>query len=166
MTRFFLVLALAWLVMLPPTADAALRPDELLEDPELEARARALGKELRCVVCQNQSIDDSNADLAQDFRRIVRERVLAGQTDDEILRFMVDRYGEFVLLKPPVTAGTIILWGGPFAVLLLGAGIAVMTARRKREGGEAADLTPEERRRLGELLGNDAVRAGATEGRK
>jgi cytochrome c-type biogenesis protein CcmH len=163
MTRFFLVLALALLVALPPAADAALRPDELLEDPELEARARALGRELRCVVCQNQSIDDSNAELAQDFRRIVRERVLAGETDDEILRFMVDRYGEFVLLKPPVTAGTIILWGGPFAVLLLGAGIAVMTARRKRDGSEAAELTVEERRRLGELLDDGA---GAVEGRK
>ena len=162
MIRFFLVLALALLVALPPSADAALRPDELLEDPALEARARALGKELRCVVCQNQSIDDSNAELAQDFRRIVRERVVAGESNDEIRRYMVERYGEFVLLKPPVTAGTIILWGGPFAVLLLGAGIAVMTARRKREGGEAADLTPEERRRLDELLDKSA----ATEGRK
>ena len=163
MMRFFLVLALAWLVMLPPAADAALLPDELLEDPALEARARALGRELRCVVCQNQSIDDSNAELAQDFRRIVRERVLAGETDDQIKQYMVERYGEFVLLKPPVTAGTIILWGGPFAVLLIGAGIAVMTARRKREGGEAADLTAEERRRLDELLDHGA---GAAEGRK
>jgi cytochrome c-type biogenesis protein CcmH len=163
MIRFFLVLALVWLVASPPAADAALRPDELLENPELEARARALGRELRCVVCQNQSIDDSNAELAQDFRRIVRERVVAGESDDEIRRYMVERYGEFVLLKPPVTAGTIILWGGPFAVLLLGAGIAVMTARRKREGGEAADLTVEERRRLGELLADGG---GATEGRK
>jgi len=165
MIRFLLVLALALLVALPPSADAALRPDELLEDPELEARARALGRELRCVVCQNQSIDDSNAELAQDFRRIVRERVVAGESDDEILRYMVERYGEFVLLKPPITAGTIVLWGGPFAVLLLGAGIAVMTARRKREGGEAADLSPEERRRLDQLL-DAGTGAGAGEGRK
>jgi cytochrome c-type biogenesis protein CcmH len=158
MMRFFLVLALAWLVILPPSADAALRPDELLEDPELEARARALGRELRCVVCQNQSIDDSNADLAQDFRRIVRERVLAGETDEEILRFMVDRYGDFVLLKPPIAAGTIILWAGPFAVLLLGAGIAAATFRRRR-ATDVAELSPEERRRLDELLGerNDAA---------
>ena len=161
MSRFFLVLALALLVALPPSAEAALRPDELLEDPALEARARALGRELRCVVCQNQSIDDSNAELAQDFRRIVRERVVAGESDDDIRRYMVERYGEFVLLKPPITAGTIVLWGGPFAVLLLGAGIAVMTARRKRDGGEAADLSPEERRRLDELL-----HTGAGEGRK
>ena len=157
MMRFFLVLALAWLVMLPPAADAALRPDELLEDPELEARARALGRELRCVVCQNQSIDDSNADLAQDFRRIVRERVMAGETDAEIRRYMVDRYGEFVLLKPPITAGTIILWGGPFAVLLLGAGIAFTTMRRRRDAAEPDDLSPEERQRLARLLDQPAA---------
>lgn len=157
MMRFFLVLALAWLVMLPPSADAALRPDELLEDPELEARARALGRELRCVVCQNQSIDDSNADLAQDFRRIVRERVMAGETDAEIRRYMVDRYGEFVLLKPPITAGTIILWGGPFAVLLLGAGIAFTTMRRRRDAAEPDDLSPEERQRLARLLDQPAA---------
>lgn len=155
--RFFLVLALAWLVMLPPAADAALRPDELLEDPELEARARALGRELRCVVCQNQSIDDSNADLAQDFRRIVRERVMAGETDAEIRQYMVDRYGEFVLLKPPITAGTIILWAGPFAVLLLGAGIAFTTMRRRRDAAEPDDLSPEERQRLARLLDQPAA---------
>jgi cytochrome c-type biogenesis protein CcmH len=159
MKRFFLVLALIWLAALPPAADAALQPDELLEDPELEARARALGKQLRCVVCQNQSIDDSNADLAQDFRRIVRERVVEGESDEEVLQYMVDRYGEFVLLKPPVTAGTIILWTGPFAVLLLGAGIAYTTARRKRDADEAAELSPEERRRLSELLDDDSAAA-------
>ena len=158
MKRLFLLLTLAWLVALPPAADAALRPDELLEDPELEARARALGKELRCVVCQNQSIDDSNADLAQDFRRIVRERVVAGETDEEILRFMVDRYGDFVLLKPPVTTGTLILWGGPFAVLLVGAGMAFSTMRRRRQPAEPDDLSPEERQRLARLLDEPAAR--------
>jgi len=157
MMRLFLVLALVWFVALPPSANAVLRPDELLEDPELEARARALGKELRCVVCQNQSIDDSNADLAQDFRRIVRERVLAGDSDAEIRQYMVDRYGEFVLLKPPVTAGTIVLWAGPFAVLLLGAGIAVTTMRH-RQAAEAADLSPEERERLARLLDEPEAR--------
>ena len=157
MKRLSLLLTLAWLVALPPAADAALRPDELLEDPALEARARALGKELRCVVCQNQSIDDSNADLAQDFRRIVRERVVAGETDEEILRFMVDRYGEFVLLKPPVTAGTLILWAGPFAVLLVGAGMAVATMHRRRQVAEPDDLSPEERQRLARLLDEPAA---------
>jgi cytochrome c-type biogenesis protein CcmH len=163
MKRFFLVLALVWLAALPFGADAALRPDELLEDPALEDRARALGKQLRCVVCQNQSIDDSNAELAQDFRRIVRERVVAGESDEQILQYMVDRYGEFVLLKPPITTGTIILWAGPFAVLLLGAGIAYTTARRKRDADEVAELSPEERRRLSELLDDGSA---ATEVRK
>ena len=163
MKRCFLVLALVWLAALPPAADAALRPDELLEDPELEDRARALGKQLRCVVCQNQSIDDSNAELAQDFRRIVRERVVAGESDEQILQYMVDRYGEFVLLKPPITTGTIILWAGPFAVLLLGAGIAYTSARRKRDADEVAELSPEERRRLSELLDDGSA---ATEVRK
>jgi cytochrome c-type biogenesis protein CcmH len=163
MKRCFLVLALVWLAALPLGAEAALRPDELLEDPELEDRARALGKQLRCVVCQNQSIDDSNAELAQDFRRIVRERVVAGESDEQILQYMVDRYGEFVLLKPPITTGTIILWAGPFAVLLLGAGIAYTSARRKRDADEVAELSPEERRRLSELLDDGSA---ATEVRK
>jgi cytochrome c-type biogenesis protein CcmH len=146
-----LLLALVLATGLPAPADAVLRPDELLEDPELEARARAIGRELRCVVCQNQSIDDSNAELAQDFRRIVRERVQAGESDEEVLQFMVDRYGAFVLLKPPVTAGTVLLWGGPFAVLLIGAGIVAWTMRRRREAGPV-ELSPEERCRLAELL--------------
>ena len=146
-----LLLALVLATGLPAPADAVLRPDELLENPELEARARAIGRELRCVVCQNQSIDDSNAELAQDFRRIVRERVQAGESDEEVLQFMVDRYGAFVLLKPPVTAGTLLLWGGPFAVLLIGGGIVAWTMRRRREAGPV-ELSPEERRRLAELL--------------
>jgi cytochrome c-type biogenesis protein CcmH len=146
-----LLLALILVTGLPAPADAVLRPDELLEDPALEARARAIGRELRCVVCQNQSIDDSNAELARDFRRIVRERVQAGESDEEVLQFMVDRYGAFVLLKPPVTAGTVLLWGGPFAVLLIGGGIVAWTMRRRREAGPV-ELSPEERRRLAELL--------------
>jgi cytochrome c-type biogenesis protein CcmH len=146
-----LLLALVLASGLPAPAEAVLRPDELLEDPALEARARAIGRELRCVVCQNQSIDDSNAELAQDFRRIVRERVQAGESDEEVLQFMVDRYGAFVLLKPPVTAGTVLLWGGPFAVLLIGGGIVAWTMRRRREAGPV-ELSPEERRRLAELL--------------
>jgi cytochrome c-type biogenesis protein CcmH len=149
-----LALALIMPCALPTAVNAVLEPGELLADPALEARARAIGRELRCVVCQNQSIDDSNADLAQDFRRIVRERVLAGESDDEILQYMVDRYGDFVLLKPPINAGTILLWGGPFAVLLIGGGIVAWTLRRRRDTGQvAAELSPEERRRLAELIG-------------
>jgi cytochrome c-type biogenesis protein CcmH len=156
-----LLLALILVTGLPAPADAVLRPDELLEDPALEARARAIGRELRCVVCQNQSIDDSNAELAQDFRRIVRERVQAGESDEEVLQFMVDRYGAFVLLKPPVTAGTVLLWGGPFAVLLIGGGIVAWTMRRRREVGPV-ELSPEERRRLAELLDTEGGGRGTS----
>lgn len=150
------MLALGSLGPLPATA--ALSPGELLEDPALEARARAIGKQLRCVVCQNQSIDDSNAELAQDFRHIVRERLQAGDSDAQVLDFMTDRYGEFVLLKPPVTAGTIVLWGGPFAVLLVGAGLLALTIRRRREAAGAAELSAEERRQLDALLADDEAR--------
>jgi cytochrome c-type biogenesis protein CcmH len=156
-----LLLALILVTGLPAPADAVLRPDELLEDPALEARARAIGRELRCVVCQNQSIDDSNAELARDFRRIVRERVQAGESDEEVLQFMVDRYGAFVLLKPPVTAGTVLLWGGPFAVLLIGGGIVAWTMRRRREVGPV-ELSPEERRRLAELLDTEGGGRGTS----
>ena len=157
-----LLLAAALASTLPAAGSvhAALEPGELLDDPALEARARAIGRELRCVVCQNQSIDDSNADLALDFRRIVRERVLAGESDQEILQYMVDRYGDFVLLKPPVNAGTIVLWGGPFAVLLIGGGMIAMSLRRRREAGPIeAELSPEERRRLAELVGEGQRRS-------
>ncbi len=154
-----LLLALLLAAAPPVVPDAALSPDELLEDPALEARARAIGKQLRCVVCQNQSIDDSNADLAQDFRRIVRERLLAGDSDAEIRRFMVDRYGAFVLLKPPLNAGTWLLWGGPFAVFLIGASAVAWSLRRRREAAPtAAELSPEERRRLAELIDGEGNR--------
>ena len=152
-----LVLVLGSLASVP--AIAALSPDELLDDPALEARARVIGKQLRCVVCQNQSIDDSNAELAEDFRHIVRERLEAGDSDSEILDYMTDRYGEFVLLKPPVTAGTIVLWGGPFAVLLIGAGLLVVTVRRRREAAGATELTAAERRQLDALLDDEAGRS-------
>jgi cytochrome c-type biogenesis protein CcmH len=149
-----LVLALALLLALPGVAGAALGPDEILDDPALEARARAIGKQLRCVVCQNQSIDDSNAELAHDFRRIVRERLEHGDSDAEVLAFMTDRYGSFVLLKPPVTAGTVILWAGPFVVLAIGAGLLLLAVRRRRDQPGEAELSAEERRRLEALLGD------------
>lgn len=147
---------LAFALLAASPALAALTPSEMLDDPALEARARAIGKELRCVVCQNQSIDDSNAELARDFRRIVRERLLMGESDEEIMRFMVERYGDFVLLKPPVTVGTILLWAGPFAVLAIGAGIAGFSLYRRRAAVLApAPLTPEERQRLDRLLAEE-----------
>ncbi|MEC7657045.1 MAG: cytochrome c-type biogenesis protein, partial [Pseudomonadota bacterium] len=98
----------------------ALQPNEVLKDTALEARARALSKDIRCLVCQNQSIDDSNADLARDLRVLVRERLQKGDSDPEILDFLVKRYGDFVLLKPPVKVSTYLLWYGPIGIFILG----------------------------------------------
>lgn len=113
-------LALFLLTLLVSTAQA-VEPDEILPDPALEARARALTQELRCVVCQNQSVDDSDAPLARDMRVLVRERIKAGETDDEVRTFIIARYGKFVLLRPPLEGDTLILWFAPFAVVALGA---------------------------------------------
>ena len=113
-------------------AARAVEPSEMLKDPVLEARARAISKELRCLVCQNQSIDDSNADLAHDLRLIVRERLTAGDSDDQVKAYLVARYGDFILLDPPFKAKTLLLWSGPALVLLLGAGAVVLAYRRRR----------------------------------
>src|SRR6185437_7255858 len=99
----------------------AVQPDEMLKDPALESRARTLSQELRCMVCQNQSIDDSDAPLAKDLRVLVRERLTAGDTDNQVIDFLVSRYGEFVLLKPRLSLHTILLWAAPFAVLVIAA---------------------------------------------
>ena len=115
-----------------------MTPDEVLSDPALEARARQLSTGLRCLVCQNQSIDDSNADLAKDLRLLVRERLVAGDTDDEVIDYLVSRYGEFVLLKPRFDWATLALWGTPVAVLLAGIGFAIITVRGRRQEEEAA----------------------------
>lgn len=118
------VLVLVFLILcsvLTATSAHAVEPDEILADPALEARARALTQELRCVVCQNQSVDDSDAPLARDMRVLVRERIKAGDTDDDVRAFVVARYGKFVLLSPPVEGDTLILWFAPFALLGLGA---------------------------------------------
>ena len=134
----------------------AVEPSEMLDDPKLKARARALSKNLRCLVCQNESIDESNADLAKDLRVLLRERLKAGDTDEEAVQYLVDRYGEYVLLKPRFAPHTLVLWIGPFLVLLIGA-YALWRARRKVATAPAAkkveaDLSEEERKRLEELL--------------
>ncbi len=154
--------ALAALLLLAAPAVAATNPDEMLKDPAQEARARALGRELRCLVCQNQSIDDSDADLARDLRRVVRERIVAGQSDGEILGFLKDRYGEFVLLRPPVQPSTYLLWFGPAAVLVLGGGLVAAFYRGRRQGPEAApeQLSREERARLKRLLAAAPAQGG------
>ena len=159
--RFLLSVAAAGAVSLAaPAPAAAVGVDRPLPDPVLEARARAIHKQLRCLVCQNQSIDDSNADLARDLRILVRERVALGDSDGEVLDFVADRYGDWVLLKPPLDIRTLVLWLGPAALLLLGAGCAVAVLRRPRDGPAPASdaLTSEERDRLEALLrrGGDA----------
>lgn len=155
MSRTLLALLLAGVLAIGP-ARAATSPDEILPDPALEARARALGKELRCLVCQNQSIDDSDAPLAKDLRRIVRERLLAGDSDAAIKRHLVERYGDFVLLEPPFKPATWLLWIGPFLVLLAGGGLAVAFLRRRPAlPAEPEELDPAERQRLEALLASD-----------
>ena len=132
----------------------AVEPDEILADAALEARARTLSAELRCLVCQNQSIDDSNAPLARDLRIIVRERLSAGDSDAEVLDFVVQRYGEFVLLRPRFRLGTLLLW---FSVPMLLALAAWMLWRMRRSGAASATLplSADEERRLAELLDRD-----------
>jgi cytochrome c-type biogenesis protein CcmH len=145
------VLAAVLLAVAVATPAGAIEPQEQLTDPALEARARILGQELRCLVCQNESIDDSNADLARDLRTIVREKLTAGDSDQQVLDFVTARYGDFVLLRPPVRAGTLVLWFGPM-VLLVAAIIAMMLRRRGRAKAEPAPLSLEEDRRLARLL--------------
>ena len=137
------------LLLALPALGAVGDPNERLADPSKEALAREIGRELRCLVCQNQSIEDSDAPLARDLRRLVRERVADGEDQATVIRFVHQRYGDFVLLRPPVTAATMLLWATP--VLALGGGIAVIMLRRRRAMAEAAALSPEEARRLAEL---------------
>ena len=132
----------------------AIRPDEMLSNPSLEMRARAIGRELRCLVCQNESIDDSDADLAHDLRILVRQRVMAGDTDEQVKQFIVARYGTYVLLKPPVDAETYLLWFGPLALLFCATGMAVIFYRRAGRTAETAPLSADENRRIAALIDN------------
>ena len=149
-------LAIALLLSLLGVPALAVQPDEILKDPALESRARSLSQELRCMVCQNQSIDDSDAPLAKDLRVLVRERLSAGDSDNQVIDFLVARYGEFVLLKPRVTAHTLLLWLAPFAALLIGGWGVIAFIRRHGSRSEIAEappqLTPAEQSRVAELL--------------
>lgn len=151
MTMRALLLSLVLLTALPAQA---VQPDEMLADPALEARARDLSKDLRCLVCRNESIDDSNAALARDLRILVRERITAGDSDAEVIAFLVDRYGEYVLLKPTLTGANLVLWIAGPAMLLLAGGIAFgyLRSRRRAEEPGTENLSEEERRRLKEIL--------------
>src|SRR5438876_11928 len=160
MSCFGLVAIAVFIMFQFATAAVAVQPDEMLAEPKLEARARALSRELRCMVCQNQSIDDSEAPLARDLRILVRERLQAGDSDAQVLDFLTARYGEFVLLKPPLTWHTALLWLAPSGVLMLGM-VTLIMARRRRMAGPigaagAAEpaLTASEEERLGRLLGS------------
>lgn len=156
MRRSLLALGLVGCLMASLPAKA-VQPDEILPDPSQETRARALSADLRCLVCQNQSIDDSNAPLARDLRRIVRERIQAGDSDRQVRAFLVARYGDFVLLKPPFDARTWLLWTTPFVVFLVGIGGLIAAARtRRRDEIGPAPLTAEEMRALAELSGDTA----------
>jgi cytochrome c-type biogenesis protein CcmH len=145
------------LILTLVTPAFAVQPDEVLSNPELEARARALSQELRCMVCQNQSIDDSDAPLARDLRLLVRERLAGGDTDQQVLDFLVARYGDFVLLKPRFSARTALLWLLPPAAVVFGLAGLLYGAYRRRKGlgsapGRPEDLTPEEQARLTQLV--------------
>ena len=152
MRTLLAALALLWLAL----PAFAVNPDEMLSDPTLEARARTISAGLRCLVCQNESIDDSDADLAHEIRVLVRERLKAGDTDDQVRQFLVDRYGEFVLLRPVIALHTLILWGAAPVILIVGGIALVLAARRRRSvvamTGEAK-LTQEEQKALDELTG-------------
>ena len=148
MRALLALVTLAWLAL----PAIAVNPDEVLPDPALEARARAISAGLRCLVCQNESIDDSDADLAHQIRVLVRDRLKTGDSDAEVVQYLVDRYGEFILLKPVLAPHTIILWTATPTVLVIGGIVLFVVARRRRRMtvGQAA-LTPEEQKALDEL---------------
>ncbi|MBS8226030.1 cytochrome c-type biogenesis protein [Vannielia litorea] len=150
--RLILIAALLWMSVGPALA---VEPDEVLSDPVLEARARALSKELRCVVCQNQDIDSSNAGVARDLRLIVRERLVAGDTDEEVLDYVVARYGDYVLFRPPFKPLNYVLWFAPFVLVLFGGGVAVAVLRGRRSVEPTAALTEDEDKLLNEYLAED-----------
>ena len=146
--------ALLIALMLLVTPALAVQPDEILSDPVLEERARDLSKGLRCLVCRNESIDESNASLARDLRILLRERLVAGDSDQEAVDFIVDRYGEYVLLNPPASGSTWLLWGaGPLMLLLAaGLGYGYLRGRSRASAPDQTPLSPEEQARLDEIL--------------
>lgn len=149
MIRRILVL-LAFLFAAHPVF--AVNPDEVLKDPALEARARSLSANLRCMVCQNQSIDDSNADLARDLRVLVRERLVKGETDEQVIDYVVFRYGEYVLLKPRVSVQNLILWGAPAVLFVVGMVVLFVYSRRRTTTQAAAPLSDAEKAEIARIL--------------
>jgi cytochrome c-type biogenesis protein CcmH len=157
MRRALVCTAFALSLLIGPAL--AVQPDEILKDPALESRARTLSQELRCMVCQNQSIDDSDAPLAKDLRVLVRERLTAGDSDTQVIDFLVSRYGEFVLLKPRFSMHTLLLWLAPFAAVIIGGWGLIAFMRRRTSKADASaqeQLTPAEQARVAELLKESA----------
>lgn len=156
LNRYAKILAITLMgaIALPATPVLAVQPDEVLSDPVLEGRARELSKDLRCLVCRNENIDESNADLARDLRLLVRERLVAGDSDTEVIDFVVDRYGEYVLLRPTTTGANWLLWAaGPLMLLLaLGLGAGYLRGRARAPGTAEAGLSPEEEDRLRKIM--------------
>jgi cytochrome c-type biogenesis protein CcmH len=150
-TRLALLLALL-LAFLAPLPALAVNPDEILKDPALEQRAREISSQLRCMVCQNQSIDDSNADLARDLRILVRDRLTRGDSDQQVVDYIVSRYGEFVLLKPRFELHTLLLWGTPFVLLIFGIIALIVFIRTRPSTRAVAALTKDEQARINKLL--------------
>ncbi len=148
------ILGLCLAVAAVTTPAVAVQPDEIMEDPALEARAREISKGLRCLVCRNENIDDSNADLARDLRLLVRERLSEGDSDAEVVDYITERYGEYVLLKPLTGGANWLLWAAGPLLLLGGAGLAIVYIRRRGRASVAAEgaLSPEEQARLDEIL--------------
>jgi len=150
--RRWLLAALMLAAALAPLPAHAVRPDEMLSDPALEVRARDIGKELRCLVCRNQSVDDSDASLAHDLRVLVRQRLTAGDSDAQVVAYVRSRYGDYVLLRPPFQLDTWLLWGGPAAIFIIGlCGVGRYLWRQARMTG-APPLSPDEERRLANIL--------------
>ncbi|MGA1829809.1 MULTISPECIES: cytochrome c-type biogenesis protein [Rhizobium] len=144
---------LAFVLLLTPVQAFAVNPDEVLKDPALEQRARQISAQLRCMVCQNQSIDDSNAELAKDLRVLVRQRLTDGDTDKQVVDYVVSRYGEFVLLNPRLSGKTIILWSMPIGLLIAGIFALVIFVRSRPARRSSEVLSAEEKAKIDELLG-------------
>ena len=154
MTRRLLIAALMLIAL--PFATAAVEPDEMLDDPALEARAREISKDLRCVVCQNQDIDSSNAGVARDLRLLVRERLVTGDTNEQVLDFVQARYGDYVLLKPPFKPSTYALWLAPVLLVVFGIVVAALILMRARSQRPKAALSAAEEREVAEILARES----------
>ncbi len=155
MMRFVRRCVLTLCLCLPATFAVAVEPDEILSDPVLENRARDISQGLRCLVCRNESIDESHAELARDLRLLVRERLVAGDSNDEVVAFVVDRYGEYVLLNPTTTGVNWLLWAAGPIMFLIAAGVGIVYVRGRDKPTQAAALSAQEQARLDEILNGE-----------